>query len=213
MEIRVTFITGGDDNRGGAVIYGTLWINNQAQPRVNLNGGQGLSGNTTFRTQFMTSPEVTFSDITGFTIEHDGAPRNVFESYDNWNLDRLIVQGFSSDKAATFVDTKGRTIRLTGEKTSEHFDVDPSQSEIGVALFEHARFQGQSFQLAPGEYFFIGQAWNDRVSSIQVPEELEVQAFQHADFQGMNRTYATDVRIVGSRFNDQFSSFIVNRVE
>jgi hypothetical protein len=213
MEIRVTLVTGGDDNRGGAVIYGTLWINGQAQPKVNLNGGQGLGGNSTFHMQFLTPPEVGFSDITGFTIEHDGAPRNFWETYDNWNLDRLLVQGFSPEKAATFVDTKGRTIRLTGEKTSEHFDVDPSQSGVFITLFEHARFQGQSFQLALGEYFFIGQAWNDIVSSIRVPEMLQVEAFQHADFQGFHPLYASDVPYVGNRYNDQFSSFVVSRVD
>ena len=55
--------------------------------------------------------------------------------------------------------------------------------------------------------------FNDRISSIRVKDGWEVEACQHADFQGWCKRYTGDVDNIGNAANDQISSYRVVRAE
>ena len=118
-SLRVDITTGGDDLRGGSVAYGVIRLRDgRTLPRVNLNEGRAW-GNGSRNTITMPLSGVRLSDLASFTIEHDGAPRNVLDSYDNWNIDavRVAVPGVCHP-GMTILNQSGRPlVRFTGAKT------------------------------------------------------------------------------------------------
>ena len=95
----------------------------------------------------------------------------------------------------------------------------------GVRLFEHDQWQGASIDVTANTPY-IGNAWNDRVSSVWIyhPGEEEVKIFmhvnyqgaknvilfEHADWKGQKLEVNNDTPNIGSKWNDKTSSIIVN---
>jgi hypothetical protein len=91
-SIDITIVTGGDDLRGGAVAYAAIQHRTLGMlPKVNLNGGAAWGNNST-ATRTLSLPAGTrIRDLAAIVLEHDGAPRNPLEGYDNWNADTLDI--------------------------------------------------------------------------------------------------------------------------
>ena len=83
--------------------------------------------------------------------------------------------------------------------------VGPAQA--GCTLYEHINYGGQSFHMTEGQsYAYLGDAWNDRVSSVQVSPRCELITYQHINYGGDRRAYAGSASFVGNLWNDQISS-------
>jgi hypothetical protein len=60
---------------------------------------------------------------------------------------------------------------------------------------------------------YVGDAWNDRISSFQVFNNCTyTRAYQNANYGGLCQAYNGDIDNVGSAFNDQISSFRIASV-
>ncbi len=78
-----------------------------------------------------------------------------------------------------------------------------------VTLFEHQNFQGKTLQLeADWTIQRWNEFWNDRVSSISIPQGLVVTVFEHSNFTGRSMTLRGDwsARAWNDAWNDRISS-------
>ncbi len=98
------------------------------------------------------------------------------------------------------------------EASQPHTGPNAHLSVQFAAIYQHNDYSGAGQALSAGQYnlndILIG---NDQLSSIRVPEGLQVILYQHADMQGNTRTYTADAPSVGD-FNDQASSILVEQV-
>jgi len=126
-SLGITITTGGDDLRGGAVAYGMVELRGgRTLPRVNLNGGGGWGGNSVHTVWVPLPLGTRLSDLVSFTLEHDGAPRNIWETYDNWNVDAVQIRAMTTSPAVGVCIASpvgGPFVRLTGEKTFERIPI------------------------------------------------------------------------------------------
>jgi Domain of unknown function (DUF4832)/Domain of unknown function (DUF4874)/Peptidase inhibitor family I36 len=84
------------------------------------------------------------------------------------------------------------------------------QPEGAVCFYEYRDFGGQSF-CASSDSAWIGDAWNDRVSSVRIRDGVSVQLFRHRNFQGDVLILAGDqARLNSVAFNNLVSSFKVS---
>ncbi|MBD2194619.1 MULTISPECIES: C1 family peptidase [Calothrix] len=85
-----------------------------------------------------------------------------------------------------------------------------SQTTSSVTIYEHANFQGNSFNLPVGQYDW-GQLGldNDSLSSLKVPQGMKVTLYEHVNFSGRSKTFTEDTSYVGDDFNDTTSSILV----
>ncbi len=126
-KLQVTITTGGDDLRGGAVAYGVIKLQNGTTlSKVNLNGGRGWGNNSSNTVSIPLPSGIKIGDLASLRIEHDGAPRNPFESYDNWNVDRVrVVTPEACSDAVQLINKIGRPlVRFTGGDTFRKYSVN-----------------------------------------------------------------------------------------
>jgi hypothetical protein len=121
-SVNVTITTGGADGgdlRGGAVAYGTIELaDGRMLPKVNLNGGAGWDDNSVHTVSVPLPAGTHVRDVVAFTVEHDGAPRNFFETYDNWYVERVQVSFAMSGVSCPLQIGRSATPGwLTGERT------------------------------------------------------------------------------------------------
>jgi hypothetical protein len=79
-------------------------------------------------------------------------------------------------------------------------------------LYEHCNFGGSFLPLGKDDATgvgYIGDIWNDRVSSIRVPPGYKVILFSEANFRGTKNIYTSDVKCFSKEFNDKISSYII----
>src|SRR5262249_2974520 len=83
----------------------------------------------------------------------------------------------------------------------------PDVSFRGCILYEHANFAGHTFTIR-GNYnlSYIGDRWNDKVSSIACNPYCEVTVFEHRDFKGRSWKVGANIQYVGGGWNDRISS-------
>ncbi|MDH0864567.1 peptidase inhibitor family I36 protein [Mitsuaria sp. GD03876] len=75
-----------------------------------------------------------------------------------------------------------------------------------VCFYEHVNYGGASTCLSASSAW-IGNAWNDRVSSVRVPAGFKVQLFADINYGGRSITLSADnANLVGAGFNDATSS-------
>jgi hypothetical protein len=75
---------------------------------------------------------------------------------------------------------KGRVVK------NELNNFNPKGDEIW--FFEHENYQGKKLVLKAGTYTLnqMGVEWNDKISSILIPEGYEIQIFENDNFMGNN---------------------------
>lgn len=76
-------------------------------------------------------------------------------------------------------------------------------------VYKHAGFKGPHITLPPGARMsFVGEVWNDQISSVVVRRSCRLLAYRHADFRGRKLIFNRNTRFVGNRHNDQISSMV-----
>ncbi|MEZ4712461.1 MAG: LamG-like jellyroll fold domain-containing protein [Caldilineaceae bacterium] len=80
---------------------------------------------------------------------------------------------------------------------------------VMVTLYEHSWYRGRSLPLGLGlvGYTTLNQyGFNDLISSISIPEQLQVTVFEDAGFGGDKTTFTASVLNVGDEWKDRISS-------
>jgi len=116
--IKVEIQTGGDDIRGGSQAYGSFQLaGGSTLPRTSLNNGANFPNNSLRVAKISFFPSRRLDSLAGFTLEWDGAPRNIFDTYDNWNADqfRFFFEPFG--RCPTFLGAPFHPGRMTGSRT------------------------------------------------------------------------------------------------
>jgi len=77
-----------------------------------------------------------------------------------------------------------------------------------ATLYEHINFGGDSREVGDGvNTAWIGDLWNDQVSSIEVSPGCVLNAYEHINFGGSHETFLGSVPWVGDSWNDKISSY------
>ena len=125
-KLKITVMTGQDELRGGNQFFFTLHMRNGFSfPEMSASLANGLASNSTytFEMPVFNSPaenNLNYKDIAGFTIRHDGRPRNghPFDTYDNWDCRSVLLDWDGRvPKATRFTAT-----RFSGELTSRRYE-------------------------------------------------------------------------------------------
>lgn len=79
----------------------------------------------------------------------------------------------------------------------------------GCVYYEHAEFQGASFAVnGSSSLDYVGQYWNDRISSIACSPYCTVTVWEHANYGGRSWRTGGRVPYVGQGWNDRVSSLV-----
>jgi hypothetical protein len=80
----------------------------------------------------------------------------------------------------------------------------------GCFYYEHANFQGQRRDIPFGlRRRYVGDNWNDSVSSIACSNGCALRVWEHRDFTGARKTFHGATIYVGDAWNDAVSSMEV----
>lgn len=81
----------------------------------------------------------------------------------------------------------------------------------GCTYFLDANWAGSSETVEDGDALaWIGDRWNDRISSIDCDPRCELIAYEHIDYGGARQSYRGRVAYVGPQWNDRISSLRVD---
>jgi hypothetical protein len=76
----------------------------------------------------------------------------------------------------------------------------------GITLFEHENFKGESLTINR-IWDATNSPWNDRISSIRIPEGYQIQVYENSNFRGNSLTLTSDWTVgQNPDFNDVISS-------
>ena len=88
--------------------------------------------------------------------------------------------------------------------------VETRNSAPGCYYYADANFSGARSSIAEGESSeWVGDNWNDRISSLSCTQGCSLVAFEHIDFGGERARYTGDIPLLGSKWNDRISSLRV----
>lgn len=87
-----------------------------------------------------------------------------------------------------------------------------AQVNAQIYVFEHSDYQG-SYLLINKDTPWLGDAFNDKLSSLRVPAGWQVTLYEHANYQGRWLALKQDTPFVGTAFNDITSSIRIERVQ
>ncbi len=125
--INLKITTGSDDLRRNASVFFQLNFTNGTSSSefvVHRSGGTlstGFPHDSRKDINIALPSAVTLSSIRSITMRHDGSPRDIFDTYDNWDLQALQVSlrsrsGISVTNFNIFNSTDRRFVtRFTGE--------------------------------------------------------------------------------------------------
>ncbi len=87
-------------------------------------------------------------------------------------------------------------------------DISFASKSGAVVMYEHSNFKGKSFTVEPNQnYSNVGEYWNDRISSIKVPNGCELSVYQDSSFGGKSKIFKPgQYPNIGNSWNDQISS-------
>ncbi|UHA73473.1 beta/gamma crystallin domain-containing protein [Paenibacillus sp. 481] len=105
----------------------------------------------------------------------------------------------------------------TQQYNPEHYDQSDARQQVN-RFFEHINGTGMSFALNSGnDLSYVGNPWNDRISSVRVAPKTLVVLYEHANFSGLkkileNKTHNSHLFNIHSDFNDKVSSIKTYRL-
>lgn len=74
--------------------------------------------------------------------------------------------------------------------------------------YEHRDFGGSRITQNSGRgWKYVGDAWNDKISSFRMRAGCRVVAYHHRNYVGTSKTFRGDYRYVGDLWNDEISSW------
>ena len=86
----------------------------------------------------------------------------------------------------------------------------PRRREAACVAFQDINFGGAQLPLeANTSLAFVGEGWNDQISSFECQPGCRIVAFEHANFGGARQTFAGSTGFVGQFWNDRISSLEV----
>jgi hypothetical protein len=110
--------------------------------------------------------------------------------------------------AAAALAGMGAALALSQERRG---DAGGDLAAAACVAYEHSDFQGEALRFRRGEEIAsIGQAWNDRISSIRCRPNCNLEAFEHVNFQGARIEFAGEASRVPLGWNDRISALRVN---
>ncbi len=131
-QIFITLTTGSDDLRGGNSAFISLnFSDGTSTDEVSLTGNPELKGS--FGQNGVVTGTVTFQDvedvstITSITIRHDGSPKSITDTYDNWDLKAIRIaantatggpRGVNFYNSRNDRDRRASVARFTGDTRS-----------------------------------------------------------------------------------------------
>lgn len=122
--IVLTLRTGRDDRRSGSASTVQVRLSDgRTAAAVPVHAGSTLAHNSDQTIQLPLPAGTRTSSIASVDFRHDGAARNVGETYDNWNVDRVSLALPTSCKERALGAATGK--RLTGSSTSFDIPLQP----------------------------------------------------------------------------------------
>lgn len=91
------------------------------------------------------------------------------------------------------------------------FSIFSSQIKAQVYIFEHSNYEGKRMLIRQNTPW-VGDNFNDIVSSLTVPAGWEVILYEHANYQGRSKVFRQNTDFVGDDFNDITSSIKIQKV-
>ena len=83
----------------------------------------------------------------------------------------------------------------------------PNVNFRGCIYYEHANFGGEQRAIEGGvRRRYVGDHWNDRISSIACNPSCYVVVYEHRDYGGAHWTFHPNIQYVGDDWNDAISS-------
>ncbi|MDD5394245.1 MAG: Cys-every-fifth RiPP peptide CefA [Thiothrix sp.] len=85
--------------------------------------------------------------------------------------------------------------------------------ELAVTIYQGDNYTGANYILGIGSYDINDLSmYNDDISSVRVPQGLEISLYQHPNFRGEVRKYTADTPRLESNVDNQASSAVVQKV-
>jgi hypothetical protein len=110
------------------------------------------------------------------------------------------------------IEGKHSQASIALHQANSHFCFQLHVRDLSVELYEHANFQGISAKVGVGQYNYhrLDKTYrpHDRITSLKVPEGLQITLFENADFVGESRILRGGEHQL-SGMNDEASSFKV----
>ena len=77
----------------------------------------------------------------------------------------------------------------------------------GCYYYEHDGFKGERREIPFGvRRNYVGDHWNDKISSIACSPGCSLRVWEHRDFKGASRVFQPNTLYVGDSWNDEISS-------
>ncbi len=107
----------------------------------------------------------------------------------------------SGDRYKTYAPAESRA-------RQEELATCRSRASARCELYEHSSFKGGQYEVARNQMFeFAGQSWNDRVSSVKVPEGCTLTVYRHLNLTGESKRFSPGAhQNVGDDWNDHITS-------
>jgi hypothetical protein len=77
-----------------------------------------------------------------------------------------------------------------------------------ATLYEHIDYKGDKRHIGTGTVKWIGGIWNDQVSSIRVAPGCALNAYEHVNLRGDQKSFSGSIPWVGEGWNDKISSLV-----
>ena len=79
----------------------------------------------------------------------------------------------------------------------------------GCIYYQHAGVEGNRRVIAAGtRRRYVGDVWNDQISSIACNRSCHLIVYEHRDYGGERRAFYPNIQYVGDAWNDRISSMV-----
>ncbi len=179
----------------------------------NFNGAYAKDNNTIYSGEFLGANKDNIEAVTGVLVEEVGhyldSQINVQDAAgDEGDIFSRLVRGQSI--------SAGELVLLKSEDDHGVFVVDGVSVGIqkNVTIYENGQFGGAQktySQYSPSETY-IGNDWNDKISSISIDPGWVVEAYEHSNFTGQKVVWTSSQSYVGNTWNDKISSLNIYQI-
>ncbi len=136
-SLRITIQTGGDDLRCNSQAYAIVRFRSGAQQRHPLNRGAQWNNHTTVSVDMPLPAGTTLSDLISFGLHFDSGRCGPFDTGDNWNVDRLLVEFASSESVGTLLERSGTPLVRFTENEVRDWNADTLVAAAFTRTFIH----------------------------------------------------------------------------